>query len=191
MSGGSGTGAVKVHRGSTRRYWCDEYLDENGKLSKLKQGCESALVANGEKIPNCRGHDRPMRLRRNLSPEERRYDAFHRAQFSIGSESYPVALVWADVAKREAKCHLCSGQIVRGERRVAFDHAPRYGGISLASGGVITRRRQYVHATCFVDIIMGGKPGEGCPGCSTKVLENEFRDVKKMLKERYAEGKAD
>jgi hypothetical protein len=176
----------KLHKGAPRIYWCSQGLDEKGMLTRdqLPSQCGPILRYEGEPILAC--EHGPMRRRRNLSPGERTLEAAHKSQLGIGPKGYEYMAVWADIAKRKAKCHLCEGEIIKGERRIAFDSSTRGRSVLMTNGGVITRRRQYVHATCFVDIIMGGHPGDGCPGCSAKVLDEEFRSVKKILKSRYA-----
>lgn len=177
----SGTNRVPLHKGAPRRYWCQEFLDEAGRLKKGGRGCWSELLRDGQKIPVCPGHSKPVKKARFKRVEERHAEALHKAQMQIGT-----LMVWSDEGKRKAKCHLCMGVIDPGERRIAFDGLPRWGAVTTAGGGVIARMRHYVHAACFIDMIYGGKAGDGCPGCSTRVLQDEFLAVRDMLERRHA-----
>lgn len=123
-----------------------------------------------------------MRKPRFKRVEDRRLETLHNAKFSIGQNFF-----WSDEAVRKAKCHLCTGQIERGERRIAIETAnPR--AVAMGTGGIITRTRRYVHAACFIDMVFGGEAGDGCPGCSAKILHDEFMEIKKMLEGRVSSG---
>lgn len=134
----------------------------------------------GDVIPNCAHHGLPMKKARFKRAEERQLEARENAKLQIGDTFY-----WSDVAVRKAKCHLCMGQIEGGERRIAIDSRPRYQPNPHRDGGVITRNRSYVHASCFIDMIFGGEAGEGCPGCSAKILHDEFMQVRGLLEREY------
>lgn len=172
----------EFHKGAPRRYWCQKGLDEQGKVRNIT-GCDNAMLRDGEKIPLCPGHGLPMRKARFKRVEERRWETIERSKLVIGGTHY-----WSDDAVRKAKCHLCFGQIEKGERRIAIDSPTRMQGITTISGGVITRVRSYVHASCFIDMIFGGQAGEGCPGCSAKILHDEFMEVKGLLEREYGNG---
>lgn len=184
--------AQQTHKGAIRRYWCPHFLDDKGRVIKRADalmgeppeyaavgGCHTFLVRAGQDVPNCPGHNLPMKKARFLLAQERRLEVEDRRKLIVGSSSY-----WSDDAVRKSTCRLCHGTIERGERRIAIDsNLPRTK--ILAGGGVISNMRAYLHATCFIDMVFGGVAGEGCPGCSAKILHDEFMQVRDLLVKEY------
>jgi hypothetical protein len=181
-----------THKGATRRYWCPLFLDEHGKIKKRPNaalseppevaatgGCDTKLVRDGQVIPKCGDHGLVMKKARFKIAQERRFEVEERARLVVNGVSY-----WSDEAVRKSKCRLCHGTIERGERRIAIDaRLPRVR--PTFAGGVITSTRAYLHAACFIDMVFGGEAGEGCPGCSAKILHDEFMQVRDLLVKEY------
>jgi hypothetical protein len=187
-----------VHKGSSRKYFCPSWLTADKKQfvpevveEARKLGiCQPEWVRTGQPLPTCPTCRVDMVKRRNLSQTERNAEALHKSQLHIDGLGRDIC-IWTDVGRRKAKCRMCRENIDAGEHRIAFDAAqalPRdHWGPSGASGR-ITRRRAYVHRTCFVDMLFGGRAGEGCPGCTVKVMNDEYQEYKKMIKKRIERG---
>lgn len=170
--------AATVHKGAPRRYFCPTNLDQ-GKV--INQQCLSGMAYDGMTIPTCVEHNLLMVKPRNKRVEDRTADAMSKAKLAIGT-----SLVWSDTSHRKAICRLCYGTIEPGERRLVMDAPPRGGRAAAAmGGGVIARVRYHHHASCFIDMVFGGEAGEGCPGCTAKILHDEFQDVKRLLQKEY------
>lgn len=168
------------HKGAPRCYFCSEFLDTQGKLVPTNNGCMQAILRDGEPIPKCPGHGLPLQKPRFKRVQDHMLEAYTQQKASIQGMS-----IWPDVARRKAKCHMCYEIIDPGDKRIAFDAASKRG-ISAPQGGVIARTRHYVHMTCFLDMLGGGTPGEGCPGCSAKILHDEFMSIRSLLEKRHA-----
>lgn len=183
---------AKEHKGAPRMYWCTEFLDENGKLKRdptqpagtppeyaARGGCEMVVLRHGDAVPICNEHHLLMRKARFKFAQEKQQEVWSKEKMTVGGVSY-----WSDEAVRKSKCRLCNGDIERGERRIAMDsRLPR--ARPTGGGGFITRNRAYVHAACFIDMVFGGEAGEGCPGCSAKILHDEFMQVRDLLVKEY------
>lgn len=167
------------HKGAPRRYFCHEAFDSAGKLH-VQVGCDHMVVNDGQPIPLCATHKVPMLKPRFKRVEDRRMEVISKTKAVVG-----IIHMWPDVARRKSKCHLCFGIIEPGEDRIAFDYAPRHAGVA-PRGGIITRMRNYVHSSCLIDTLYGGEAGEGCPGCSAKILHDEFMSIREMLEKRNA-----
>lgn len=171
---------MTLHKGGARRYFCSHAFDEKGKLARDMFSAMNCVVAEGEEIPTCTCHDEPMRKPRFKRVEERQWERKSKAKMFVGNVA-----IWTDEARRKAKCHLCMEQIEQGERRIAFDSNTQRSHMAM-SGGVIKSIRQYVHFSCFMDVLMDGHVGDGCPGCSAKAVNDEWQAVREQILARRA-----
>lgn len=171
---GSGT----FHRGQTRRYFCPTAIDK-GKLKGPDYG--SRVIADGEEIPLCSCHGMPMDKPRWKRIEEKMWERKRKTRIEINGMA-----IWKDEAKRKSTCRLCNATIEKGEQRIAFDFLGRGPAMRTYAGGVIRAIRHYVHFTCFMDLLMDGDLGKGCPGCTAKVINDEFRIVRKQILDSHA-----
>lgn len=167
------------HIGTPRFYECPERKKKPQSPTGLS--CAQALfVEDGSLIPICQDHLVPYQKRKWKTPVEVVEDLRARTTmfFAFGVE----LLVFKDAAARRSECFMCRATINKGEPRVGFD----WGVASKTTihGGWFNRRRRYVHRSCLIDAIFDGKPGEGCPGCTMKMADREFRDYKKYVKEQ-------
>lgn len=169
-----------LHIGPPRYYECPQRV-KKVQFGNTGPTCSMAmLVEDGSLIPVCQTHLVPFKKRRWKTPHEVIEDLRRRTNvfFMYSTE----LLVFKDEAVRRSECFMCHESIEKGQPRVGFDWT--VGNKSTIHGGWFNRRRRYVHRTCLVDAIFDGKPGTGCPGCTIRVADREFREYKRYVEEQ-------
>ena len=179
---------VKLHKGRDRIYRCPKYKKEGSRdhegwtfhsYSKIDH-CGAVRLSEGHPIPTCVEHEVRFRML-PITAAMRAAEARENAIFVTFRSD---VIFFADVAKvSTSRCRICGEKIAKGADRLALD-LPERQAIRLMNGAMITRRRFYMHRTCVIDQMFGGKPGKGCPGCTAKVADREFREYKKSILEK-------
>jgi hypothetical protein len=183
---------IRYHSGAPRTYFCGVMFDENGELYRTADGmidnlrCTAysrdgifqygrAILKDGAAIPWCDVHNVEAKKPKNPTIADRNLDSFAKAKLTIEDMR-----MWAEPNTRKTtQCVACYQPIAKGDMRIAFDF-----GKLIGRGR--QRRRRYVHQTCFIEtVLIGGKAGLGCPGCSAKLALEEFASYKKLLKKQY------
>jgi len=170
-----------LHIGAGRYYDCPKHrkATPNGPL-EVGGACTIRFLEDGELIPICQVHGIMLKKRKWRTPQELFQHLLWQKQlvFNFGYE----VMILKDAAVRRSICVLCQEVIRRGDPRVGIDW--NIGRRTTPDGGFYSRRRRYMHRTCLIDAIFDGNPGEGCPGCTAKIADREFREYKKYVKER-------
>lgn len=141
--------------------------------------CGKYAMPAGVTAPKCATHNVSFVLRRK-TPSILRWEAVEKSLFEIAANG---TIMFQDVASRgTAQCRLCGEKIAKGDNRVGF-HCTRRAE-KQSNGGYVAYSRYYLHRSCFIDKLFGGSPGVGCPGCTAKMHNDEFRNYRKMLEKR-------
>jgi hypothetical protein len=182
---------VPIHRGKPAYYECPlrkraadlQNPPIAGVRVPVQVPCRTVWFAeDGESVPDCPYHKCALVKRKWKTGGQQVAELFGAGKVIVHDHSSEM-LVLKDRAERRSICLLCMGVIDKGEPRIGFDWQvqPR----STLRGGWFVRRRRYVHRTCLIDVIFDGKPGRGCPGCTVKVQDREFRDYKRYIERQH------